>query len=242
MKALSAAAVSAAAGIIVPCVAVSSGSRDISSWWHAMDGIPILMDRRPERKMSVNAYYSSVANHHPEGSDEWSVGPAAHGRFLAFGDYVDPTFSCPATVTCPDVCVASVECCPEDAICPGTHPDNEGDPDHEYEVGYENMYDYVLFSLQRCIFMFSHHHVLCPRSYVSTGHAPISQQGKHAIQERNLCALAGSSLLFARNKSACTPIVHSSSRQPTDPELVRPDDPQAPHAGSFQFPPTMVLV
>ena len=137
MKALSAAAVSAAAGIIVPCVAVSSGSRDISSWWHAMDGIPILMDRRPERKMSVNAYYSSVANHHPEGSDEWSVGPAAHGRFLAFGDYVDPTFSCPATVTCPDVCVASVECCPEDAICPGTHPDNEGDPDHEYEVGYK---------------------------------------------------------------------------------------------------------
>ena len=195
-----------------------------------MDGIPILMDRRPERKMSV------------EGSDEWSVGPAAHGRFLAFGDYVDPTFSCPATVTCPGVCVASVEYCPEDAICPGTHPDNEGDPDHEYEVGYENMYDYVLFSLQRCIFMFSHHHVLCPRSYVSTGHAPISQQGKHAIQERNLCALAGSSLLFARNKSACTPIVHSSSRQPTDPELVRPDDPQAPHAGSFQFPPTMVLV
>ena len=207
-----------------------------------MDGIPILIDRRPERKMSVNAYYSSVAHHHPEGSDEWSVGPAAHGRFLAFGDYVDPTFSCPATVTCPNVCVASAECCPEDAICPGTHPDNEGDPDHEYEVGYENMYDYVLFSLQRCIFMFSHHHVLCPRSYVSTGHAPISQQGKHAIQERNLCALAESSLLFARNKSACTPIVHSSSRQPTDPELVRPDDPQAPHAGSFQFPPTMVLV
>ena len=195
-----------------------------------MDGIPILIDRRPERKMSV------------EGSDEWSVGPAAHGRFLAFGDYVDPTFSCPATVTCPDVCVASVEYCPEDAICPGTHPDNEGDPDHEYEVGYENMYDYVLFSLQRCIFMFSHHHVLCPRSCVSTGHAPTSQQGKHAIQERNLRALAGSSLLFARNKSACTPIVHSSSRQPTDPELVRPDDPQAPHAGSFQFPPTMVLV
>ena len=217
MKALSAAAVSAAAGIIVPCVAVSSGSRDISSWWHAMDGIPILMDRRPERKMSVNAYYSSVAHHHPEGSDEWSVGPAAHGRFLAFGDYVDPTFSCPATVTCPDVCVASVEYCPEDAICPGTHPDNERDPDHEYEVGYENMYDYVLFSLQRCIFMFSHHHVLRPRSCVSTGHAPISQQGKHAIQERNLRALAGSSLLFARNKSTCTPIVRRDSKNYTMP-------------------------
>ncbi len=71
MKALSAAAVSAAAGIIVLCVAVSSGSRDISSWWHAMDGIPILMNRQPERKMSVNAYNSSIAHHHPEGSDEW---------------------------------------------------------------------------------------------------------------------------------------------------------------------------
>ena len=207
MKALSAAAVSAAAGIIVPCVAVSSGSRDISSWWHAMDGIPILMDRRPERKMSVNAYYSSVANHHPEGSDEWSVGPAAHGRFLAFGDYVDPTFSCPATVTCPDVCVASVEYCPEDAICPGTHPDNEGDPDHEYEVGYENVYDYVLFSLQRCIFMFSHHHVLRPRSCVSTGHAPISQQEKHVILKPNRHALAESSLSFAPNKLTYSPCV-----------------------------------
>jgi hypothetical protein len=134
MKALSAAVVSAAAGMVVPCVAGSSGS-PVSSWWHAMDGFPILMDRRPERKTSANAY-SSVA-HHPEGLDEWSVGPAAHGRFLAFGDYVDPTFSCPATVTCPDVCVASVDYCPEDAVCPGTHPANEGDPDHDYEVGYE---------------------------------------------------------------------------------------------------------
>jgi hypothetical protein len=215
MKALSAAVVSASAGIIVPCVAGSSGSHYISSWWHAMDGIPILMDRRPERKMSVNAY-SSVA-HHPEGSAEWLAGPAAHGRFLEFGDYVDPTFSCPATVTCPDVCVASAEYCPEDAICPGTHPDNEGDPDHEYEVGYEYMYDYVLFSLQICIFVFSHHHVLRPRSYVSTGHAPISQQGKNAIQERNLRALAGISLLFARNKSTCTPIVRRDSKNYTMP-------------------------
>ena len=160
MIALNAAAVSAAAGIIVPCVAGSSGSHDITSWWHAMDGIPILMDRRPERKMSVNAYHSSVAHHHPEGSDEWSVGPAAHGRFLAFGDYVDPTFSCPATVTCPDVCVASVEYCPEDAICPGTHLD-EGDPDHEYEVGYTNMI--LCYFLYKDVFSCSHtSHVASP--------------------------------------------------------------------------------
>ena len=47
-------AFSAAGGIIVPCVAGSSGRHDVSSLWHAMDGIPNLMDRRPARKMSVN--------------------------------------------------------------------------------------------------------------------------------------------------------------------------------------------
>jgi hypothetical protein len=128
----SAVAISVATGVIVPCVAGSSGRHDVS-WWHAMDGIPILMERRPGRKMSVENHSSVV---HSKGVGDWSgEAVATHGRLLAFGDYVDTTFSCPATVTCPVVCVASVEYCPEDAICPGTHPDNEGDPDHEYEVG-----------------------------------------------------------------------------------------------------------
>jgi hypothetical protein len=109
-------AFSVAMGVIVPCVAGSSGRQDVS-WWHAMDGIPILMERRPGRKMSVK-------NHtvvHPKGVDEWSAEvAAAHGRLLAFGDYVDTTFSCPATITCPDICVASPEDCPADAVCPET--------------------------------------------------------------------------------------------------------------------------
>ena len=39
-------------------------------------------------------------------------------RSLAFGDYVDPTFACPATTTCRTVCVASASDCPTDAQCP----------------------------------------------------------------------------------------------------------------------------
>jgi hypothetical protein len=120
-------AISAAAGVMG-----SSGRHEVS-WWHAMDGIPILMERRPGRKMSVKNH--SVV--HPNWIDEWPEEVAvAHGRLLAFGDYVDTTFSCPAIVTCPVICVASVDYCPEDAVCPGSHPDNEGDPDHEYEVGH----------------------------------------------------------------------------------------------------------
>lgn len=57
-------------------------------------------------------------------------------RYLEFGDYVDPTHSCPPMTTCPMVCVASFHDCPEDALCPGTHPETNADtnPDHEYEV------------------------------------------------------------------------------------------------------------
>ena len=139
-------AFSAAGGVIVTCIAGGSSAgdrrRDVStSLWHAMDGIPILMDRRrPARRrkmMSVNNHSAA----HPKGVDDWPGGAVSHERFLAFGDYVDPSYSCPATVTCPDVCVASAEDCPADAVCPGTHPDDGGDPDHEYEVSY--IYEYL---------------------------------------------------------------------------------------------------
>jgi hypothetical protein len=110
-------AISAAAGVIVPCAAAgSSGRRDTSSWWHAMDGIPILIARPPTGKIGINN--RSVA--HSKGVEEFPEGPIARERFLAFGDYVDPTFTCPATVTCPDICVASAEDCPSDAVCPST--------------------------------------------------------------------------------------------------------------------------
>ena len=34
-----------------------------------------------------------------------------------FGDYVDPTFDCPATTTCPQVCVANATVCPTELLC-----------------------------------------------------------------------------------------------------------------------------
>lgn len=37
-----------------------------------------------------------------------------------FGDYADHSFKCPATTTCPVVCVASYEECPEQLRCPET--------------------------------------------------------------------------------------------------------------------------
>ena len=57
-------------------------------------------------------------------------------RVLAFGDYADHSFQCPATTTCPIVCVASIDDCPSDSRCPGTHPDGDAafPSDHEYEL------------------------------------------------------------------------------------------------------------
>ena len=34
-----------------------------------------------------------------------------------FGDFVDPTFDCPATTTCPVVCMAEGQSCPEALSC-----------------------------------------------------------------------------------------------------------------------------
>lgn len=31
--------------------------------------------------------------------------------------YVDPTFNCPATTTCPQLCVSEVEACPSEMLC-----------------------------------------------------------------------------------------------------------------------------
>ena len=52
-------AIAVATVFIVPCVSGSSGRHDVS-WWHAMDGIPILMEKRLDRRMSVNNYSSAV--------------------------------------------------------------------------------------------------------------------------------------------------------------------------------------
>jgi hypothetical protein len=52
-------------------------------------------------------------------------------RRLAFGDYADPTFSCPATTTCPVVCVNSTDDCPPIiAACSSLYPDSN----HDFEL------------------------------------------------------------------------------------------------------------
>lgn len=100
-----------------------------SSWWHA----PFLINRRPKRKLTnklvINKDKGGERQLSSEADDDSDI--AMH-RFLAFGDYVDPTYSCPATTTCPVVCVAAVEDCPEDVVCPG----DEG----EYEVRYRTAF------------------------------------------------------------------------------------------------------
>ena len=40
-----------------------------------------------------------------------------HCSTAEFGDYVDPTFSCPAATTCVQVCVAVVDDCPDAMVC-----------------------------------------------------------------------------------------------------------------------------
>lgn len=67
------------------------------------------------------------------------------GALGDFGDYVDPTFDCPATTTCRQVCVASEAECPEamrcssnETLCPdGSCTLGECDPDVETPCAYE---------------------------------------------------------------------------------------------------------
>ena len=63
-------------------------------------------------------------------------------RFLEVGDYVDPTFNCPATYTCPLICVETAADCPSGAICASASA--ETNPDHEYELcNDDNCADFV---------------------------------------------------------------------------------------------------
>lgn len=55
-----------------------------------------------------------------------------NNRFLEFGDFVDPTFNCPATTTCYLVCVETTADCPSDATSASASAGL--DPSHEYEL------------------------------------------------------------------------------------------------------------
>lgn len=118
--------------ISLPKTSVSTanndGSRSNSYWWNAFDGVPFLLERRNliKAKVAKNRMLKSLQ----EGEDNVDN----FHRFLAFGDYADHSFQCPATTTCPIVCVATAEDCPQDGLCPGTHPDKTFDANHEYEL------------------------------------------------------------------------------------------------------------
>jgi len=90
--------------------------------------MPFLLCCRPKRKLirrhdSNSSSNNNIMHEHLPLSPPIDLHPHLY-RSLAFGDFADPTFSCPATTTCPVVCVASLADCPADALCPGTHPDD----------------------------------------------------------------------------------------------------------------------
>lgn len=108
--------------------AFSDGSVSKPSLWHSLDGIPLLFSRRSTRKLSTK--YVKINDEIPSDSFVPNTTQQMH-RSLAFGDYTDPTFDCPATTTCPVVCVNAVDNCPADATCAQANPDAA---DHEFEL------------------------------------------------------------------------------------------------------------
>lgn len=96
-------------------------SRD-GSWWKAASAI--LMNHRTKRKLGNTINRVDKPHFIPD------IEKHEH-RFLEFGDYADPTFNCPATTTCPIVCVNTVTDCPSDANCALANPETL---DHEFEL------------------------------------------------------------------------------------------------------------
>eukprot|EP00956_Cyclotella_meneghiniana_P027557 scaffold62039_cov31-Cyclotella_meneghiniana.AAC.1 len=102
-------------------VALSSSSHE--SWWKG--AVAVLMNHRTKRKLGSTVNHVDKPHFIPDIIDKHEH------RFLEFGDYADPTFNCPATTTCPIVCVNAVTDCPSDATCALANPDNS---DHEFEL------------------------------------------------------------------------------------------------------------
>jgi hypothetical protein len=126
----------------------SSRRRVVSSWWTAaLDGLRPTMAMDHHRKLSsLRSSGSSFVNNNPVELPSFLDIPTNNAvdydhdplhRSLEFGDYTDPSFSCPAMVTCNIVCVANVSDCPSDATCPGTTANNgivASNSNHTYEV------------------------------------------------------------------------------------------------------------
>lgn len=88
-------------------------------WWKA--AVLAMTNRRPKRQLSENINHVDKPHFIPDVQEH---------RFLEYGNYVDPTFNCPATTTCPLICVNSADDCPSDATCAQANPDS----DHEFEL------------------------------------------------------------------------------------------------------------
>ena len=98
-------------------------------YYHYQNIIPLMMI---SSSILISSAFSATGRqwawHTTSPSSSLSHDPNEDHRSLAFGDYVDPTFSCPATVTCHVVCVANATNCPMDASCP------LDDSTHTYQV------------------------------------------------------------------------------------------------------------
>lgn len=151
MKVFGVAAVAAANVFFAPttcCLAVAAATGGpiqqqhygISSWWTAtLSGIPRKDDADHHREsLSLRSNLAGlVLLEHDIPIDELQQRQEQQQdrRSLAFGDYTDPSFACPAMVTCNIVCVANVTDCPADAQCPGTTADGgASNSNHTYEV------------------------------------------------------------------------------------------------------------
>ena len=167
----------AAATFHVPCLAEAGGGpnrhRGRSSWLTTtLDSIrPLFMAaRRPggDNKLMSMHNNNDVILTTKEGWGLLDGFPKEdlHHRSLEFGDYVDPSFSCPAMVTCNIVCVANITDCPADALCPGTHPDNVANSNHTYEVRENNRDHLFMHAFIYCNFFSQRqpHAAVCRRN------------------------------------------------------------------------------
>jgi hypothetical protein len=74
-------------------------------WWRKLSHMPIILDRSLKNKAKQQRSRQVVEKEAAGVNGYWKP----EQRFLAFGDYADPTFNCPATITCRVVCVAAKE-------------------------------------------------------------------------------------------------------------------------------------
>lgn len=152
MKAISKAGFSFALTWCLAAEALGGGPGDygISSRWTTAVGGSLRPIYRNDDVANHHRKLMSLHEHHPAASVHSGLSLANNDtptedhlqqqqhdhRSLAFGDYIDSSFACPAMVTCNIVCVANVTDCPADATCPGMTADGSANnnSNRTYEV------------------------------------------------------------------------------------------------------------